>query len=166
MKSILKNEAGFTLIEMLTSLMISSVIILLLVAGINQAFFLHSEMIVSTKMQRKNTYVGDRQIEWHLFLNQIESHLQDSRYIAVGKSEIHVEEWEEESNKHSRVIYRSPGTNLSQLSRIRNNGNQIMLTGITAKEFSRDNKWLNMEVTFQNGEHYTASIYVESWAEE
>lgn len=166
MKSILKNEAGFTLLEMLVSLLISSVIILFLVAGINQAHTIRSELIVSTNMINKETYVGHRQIEFHMFLNQLETLLEGTINPIVGDFEIFVDEWNEERENYEKVIYRSPKSNTSRIIRVKNFGNEPLLTGVLNKFFRRMGNWLFIDITFQNGETYSAKIWVASWGDE
>src|SRR5699024_7811643 len=110
---------------------------------------------------------SSRQIEWHLFLNQLEHYLQGSSEPIVGKNYLEVREMDEENNHLVRVIYKRPDSGSKRtLLRYKNNGKIRLLTGIETIDFSKEGGWLTLNVKFRNNESYTGRIWVESWIEE
>ena len=69
-----QNENGFTLVEVLLSLFVTTAIIFFLSTGLIQSRVIKKELVTdSTSInQNADTVSGQRQIEWHLFLNQLE----------------------------------------------------------------------------------------------
>lgn len=72
----MKSDKGFSLIEVLITLGILSSCVLLLTFAISQ--------IQTTRSLIKD----ERQIEWHLFINQLEHELRDSEEVYATKSEL------------------------------------------------------------------------------
>lgn len=166
MKWTLNNEEGFTLLETLLSLLISSLVILLLTGGILQVVAIREN--VSNNAQessRSHVITGDRQVEWHIFLNQLENYLQDSFEPQVVPHYIQVKE-EEAGTKEQILVRYSQDSNERNLSRKAANGNQRMLTGIKRIAFKRAGGWLTVEVTFINNDRYNGRIWLESWVEQ
>lgn len=165
----LNNESGFTLLEALIALMMTSSILLLLVGGLLQANTINQKVITDSQhhQETKNTVAGDRQIEWHLFLNQLENYLQDSFNPVANNGHLEVSEIDEKTNRHTQVIYRQPDSGSRRsILQYKNNGNIRMLTGVERPEFIVEEDWLILNFKFRNGEIYTGRIWIESWAEE
>lgn len=167
MKSILNTEEGFTLLEALIALMLSSLIIVLLTGGILQTRKMNEVLISDAQNLEESSIkiLNDRQIEFHLFLNQFEMYLQGSINPNVSKNFVEIQEWDEPSKKYERVRYHIPFTNTRNFTRVKNGGNHRMLTEMKTISLERNGGWLNVEVTFLNLEKYTGRIWVESWLE-
>lgn len=163
MKRNLNDEEGFTFIEALVSLLISSFVLLLLTTGIHQAHSIKSQLTAKSSRPTAESIVSQRQIEWHIFLNQLENYLTDSKNPQVASRAIRVEEWDEEKKDWLDVMYEPPKSNNSRISRFKNNGNVTMLTGVASRTFQKNGGWLLIEVTFQNNEHYQGRIWIDSW---
>lgn len=165
----LNKESGFTLLEALIALMMTSSILLLLIGGLLQAHKINQKIITDSQhyQETKNIVAGDRQIEWHLFLNQLENYLQGSFNPVANNGHLEVNEIDEKTNRFTQVVYRQPdsGSRRSVLQ-YKNNGNIRMLTGVERPEFIVEGDWLILNFKFRNGETYTGRIWVESWAEE
>lgn len=165
----LNNESGFTLLEALIALMMTSSILLLLVGSLLQANTINQKVITNSQhyQETKNTVAGDRQIEWHLFLNQLENYLQDSFNPIANNGHLEVSEIDEKTNRLTQVVYRQPDSGSRRsILQYKNNGNIRMLTGVERPEFIVEEDWLTLNFKFRNGEIYTGRIWVESWAEE
>lgn len=165
MKRISKNEKGFTLLETLISLLISSLVIMLLTSGLLQVVSIRDTMASNAQASnRTNLITGDRHVEWHIFLNQLESYLQGSYDPKVADDTIHVKEPVVFDREFQEVLYRIDA-NAINFSRRESNGYQRMLTGITKLNFTREGGWLNAGVIFVNGDRFDGRIWVESWVE-
>ena len=165
----LKKEEGFTLIEALLSLVITSFILLFITSGITQTQLIKDEIIADSVMinHHHDTVSGDRQIEWHIFLNQLEHYLQGSKNPQVQTDLLIVEEWSEEENKYVRVYYRRPETNFRVLIRSQGGGTQYLLLGAYRIKFKlEDDGWLVVTNSFDGIKEYQGKIRVRSWIEE
>jgi len=167
MKSILNKEQGFTLLEALIALMLSSMIILLLSGGLLQMDKIREVIISDAQLvaDASGTVEGDRQIEWHLFLNQLENHLEGSTPHNVQANEMNVEEWDEKTQKYINVRYGVAKTSNNNFIRD-NRGYNRILSGISNYTLTRQGGLLLLDFTFQNGENYKGRIWIDSWAEE
>lgn len=167
MKSNLNTEEGFTLLEALIALMLSSLIVVLLSGGILQIRKMN-EVLVSDAQSLEESSIkvlNDRQMEFHLFLNQLELYLQETINPNVGKNFIELQEWDEPSKKYERVRYHIPFTNTRNFTRVKNGGNHRMLTEMKTISLNRSGGWLSIEVIFLNSEKYAGRIWVETWLE-
>lgn len=167
MKLNLIKQGGFTLLEALVALMLSSMIILLLSSGIMQVNKI-SETLVNDSEQmaeESNLIRGDRQIEWHLFLNQLETYLEGTINPRVHSDYFIVNEWEEEGNQYVTTRYERRGA-LENFTRSKFGGNNRMLTGIQKLHFEKQEGWLHLNFKFRTGEEYLGRIWVDSWLEE
>lgn len=164
----LTKQDGFTFLEALISLVISSMVLLLVTSGIVQAKKLKETLILdSAPTTTQTTISADRQIEWHLFLNQLEVYLAETNNPKVSKNAVMVDEWDNESGRYDTISYLRPDSNRTVLIRRKNNGNHRLLTGIETIEFTLKNKaTLILDVKFRNGESYTGRIWVDSWEEQ
>ncbi len=164
MKLNLKNEQGFTLIETLLSLLISSFVLLLLTGGILQTAAIRDTIASNAQTSHRRDFItGDRQIEWHIFLNQLENYLQGTYDPQISNLEFYLKEKTSVDTGYRVVQYRRDPNRLN-FSRRTDNGNQRMLTGIKDLQFDGDNGWLILEVQFDNGDQFRNRIWVESWA--
>lgn len=147
----IKKEKGFTLLEVLVALSISTLCFLLLSIGITQTRTIREQV------------EEDKQIEWHLFLNQLEHYLEDSELVSVSRDSLTVKEPKKETGELETVSYVRPQTNRSVLIRRVNNGNQRLLSQVNWVRFSRSGEILEVEGYFQNGETYNARLRINNW---
>lgn len=171
MKKNLKDELGFTLVEALISLVISASILMLLSAGILQSKIIKSKLIDESQnileKEEGNLVVGNRQIEWHLFLNQLEHYLNGTINPQVGTYIVVVDELDIDTLNYVQVFYRKSGTNNSIFIRSKKNGYQPLLTRVHTLTFRlEENGWLRIECIFRNKEVYVGRIWIKSWVEE
>jgi competence protein ComGF len=166
MKLNLTREEGFTLLEALAALMVSSMIILLLSSGITQAESIREVIVNDSEQMGEDSDLvrGDRQIEWHLFLNQLENYLEDTRNPYVSRLYFTVEEWDERVGDYVTVRYERRGS-LENFTRSKRGGNNRMLTGIVGLAFEQQDGWLLLDFQFRTGEKYLGRIWVDSWTE-
>lgn len=162
----LSKEEGFTFIEALVSLMVSSFVFLLLLGGIIQAQRIQTSVKSSATQASSDLIVGKRQIEWHQFINQLAYYLEGTKNPQVTSKLMIVDEWDEKNQKWVAVTYKPPESSLTKISQFKNNGNVTMLTGVRTRTFKKENAWLHVNVTFLNDETFSGRIWVESWAEE
>lgn len=166
MNSILKDEQGFTLLETLLSLLISSFVIMLLTGGLLNVVAIRDTLVNNAqKSGNTNQITGDRQVEWHIFLNQFENYLQGSYEPEVSSNHIHVKEENSNEKGYQNVYYRIDGST-SNFSRRESNGYHRMLTNIQKIHFTHEeNGWLEAETLFANGQTFSGKIWIESWLE-
>lgn len=164
-----QNEKGFTLVEALLSLFVTTAIIFFLSTGLIQSRVIKKELVTdSTSInQNADTVSGERQIEWHLFLNQLEFYLENSRNPQAQSDLFLVEEWDEAVGEYNLVRYRRPSTNLRVLIRSKRGGNQYMLMGANRIRFElAENGWLIVTNSFDGVKEFEGRIWVKSWIEE
>lgn len=151
------NESGFTLLEVLVSLSVSSLCFLLLAAGVSQTRNMHQHV------------KEDRQIEWHLFLNQLEYYLEESELYSVNAQSLKVRKLDEDSGMietASYSFYEGSSTDMPMIRRqTSKGGHQPMLLGLKSFHFSKKEKEIQMEAEFQTGETYRARIWLRNWEE-
>lgn len=165
MKHISKDDDGFTLLETLISLLISTFVIMLLTGGLLNIVSIRDTMAKNAQTSNKsNIITGDRQVEWHIFLNQMENYLQDSYEPEVTGSNIYVKEPLIDGGVQN-VIYRTDANSIN-FSRRLSSGYHRLLTGITKLHFTREGGWLIADVTFENGDTFSGRIWTASWIEE
>lgn len=147
--SLKNNEQGFTLLEVLVSLSITSLCILL---------------ISSSVMHVRDIRQGieeDYQIEWHIFLNQLEFYLQESDLVSVTRDRLEVISPEEETGRKREVRYERHFRMIRR--RVGNDGHQPMLRGLEQFAFSKEENMLILYALFQNGEEYQTKIWIDNW---
>lgn len=169
MKLFLNNsESGFTLLESLIALMLSSVILLFLSSGIMQLNNINELVIADAQAisTAKSKIKGSRQIEWHLFLNQLEGYLKNTQLMNYTSDTIIVMEEDFESTESNMIKYGRSKTGNQNFYRSNNNGYNAMLTDIKKVNLTVDNQWLILSFLFQNDEEYNGRIWVQSWKEE
>lgn len=165
----LKNETGFTLLEALIALLLTSSIMMLLLGAILQTKTINNKIVSDSQnfTESPNRIEGDRQIEWHLFLNQLENDLKDKVNVKEYRTYFYAYSKNVETNSLEKIEYRRPvsGESRRNFIRLKNNGNVRMLTGVEIPEFERDGNWLTLKFSFRNGEIFTGRIWVENWKE-
>ena len=144
-QSIGSHEEGFTLIEVLLSLSIVSLCVVLL------SFFTSQS---KSLQERINT---DRQIEWHLFLNQVEYELEGSYKISVNLDNMSVEKETKQGHKET-IKYQKY---LSLLRRqVGGEGHQPILTDLKSLQFKTKEDKVVITVQFNNEETYSAVLLI------
>lgn len=164
----LSKQDGFTLLEALISLAISSLVLLLLTSGIVQTSKIRDILVNDSQKSQDSWEVisGDRQLEWHLFINQLEHYLQGTKNPRITTNGFVVDEWDEGINRFTDVWYVRLDINRTIFIRRKSSGNQRLLTGLATVHFKEDKEgWLSLKVEFQNGEIYEGKVWVESWSE-
>lgn len=162
------NDSGFTLLESLLALMLSMTILLLLVSGILQLGKIH-ELVVSeaqTISSSANRVFENRQIEWHIFLNQLENNLKNTKLISHSSNQIQVIEINKKNGKEQNIRYGQAYTGNKNFYRNNNNGYNEMLTGIQTFHLNVSADYLTLLFTFQNGEQYEGMLRIENWRED
>ncbi len=161
------RQAGFTLLEALIALLLSSLVLLLLASGILEASKIKEILVNDSQAEatQSHTVSGDRQLEWHLFLNQLETYLEGTKNPQVFKEQILLDEWEEETNRYVVTRYDQRGSR-NNFVRSKSNGYNRMLTGIQTVHLKKEEGWLLLDFTFRNGENYQGKVWVNSWTEE
>lgn len=147
-QSVDQNEQGFTLIEVLITLSVTSLTVLLFSAVLTQLITL------------RNQTSDERQIEWHLFLNQLEYDTKDNVLRDVVQNRIRMWEVEDGVVKTDTISYNLNAN--KRYVRARNgSGQQIMLMQIESMDIVRDKNRIEIKVVFQNGERYSGRIKVK-----
>lgn len=143
-----RSEDAFTLVEVLVALSISSLALILL------------SMSISHFKNMKDNIESNRQLDWHLFVNQMEYYMYESELISVSEDRIVVEEVDPRTKVKMRAEYRKVNQNF--IRRV-NNGTQPMLMDIRSVSFQNEGKSLLMTGNFYDGEQYQARIWIDSW---
>lgn len=142
----MKSDKGFTLLETIITLSILSSCVLLFSFAISQ--------IQTTRSLIKD----ERQIEWHLFVNQLEYELTESENVTATKNKLTVEKVDPADQviraityeRYFKIIRRQVGSL----------GHQPILLEVSAVEFSLLEEKLTIRVDFDNGEKYSAIFRV------
>lgn len=169
MRFIYQNEEGFTLIEALLSLVVTSFIVLFLTIGIMQTQVFKEKIISDSMMisHDQNIVSGDRQIEWHLFINQLEYFLQGSKNPVAQSDLLVVEEWDQDSKIFKITRYRRPRDTRRVLIRSKMDGTDYFLLGAHRVNFKlEDGGWLVVTNSFDGVKEYQGKIRVSSWIDE
>lgn len=145
------SEEAFTLLEVMVALSISSLVFILLSIGIT-----HFKTV-------KGSIEVDRQLDWHLFLNQMEYYMINSEFISATTNKLIVKEVDPRTSKTMTAEYIRVNQNV--IRRV-NNGNQPMLMNIKNISFKKQSSYVDIRSEFYNGEHYQARIRVNNWDED
>lgn len=167
MKSTLNtNESGFTLLESLVALMLSSIILLLLTATLSQLHQVKQQVIqeAQTLPTAESKIYGSRQIEWHLFLAQLENYLEGSRIVSHQSNEIIV--LEKLNGQEQTVRYGLATSGNRNFYRRHNNGYNELLTNIKNIQISITENWMTILCTFQNDEQFEGRLWLNDWQAE
>ena len=167
MKAVSNNKSGFTLLEAMVSLLITSLTLLLFTAGLKQASMMNRMIVKDSQETETNTnrIIGKRQLEWHTFLNQFELSLEDSEFIEIQSNKLVVKEWDEKKNKKIQVMYHQTQSETKNFRRSKTNGNNTMLTDIKMFSLNKKQQYLILNVTFKNGENYRGRICIDNWVD-
>lgn len=150
MKNIYSEEA-FTLLEVMVALSITSLVLILLSVGVTHF-----------KYTKDNIEV-DRQLDWHLFINQMEYYMNNSEFILVTPNRLVVKEVDPRTSSTMTAEYIKVNRNF--IRRV-NNGTQPMLMDVKNVSFYKSSSIIKIASEFNNGEHYQARIRVNSWDED
>lgn len=143
-----KTDRGFSLIEVLLALSVSTLTILLFSAILTQ--------LVTVRNQTND----DRQIEWHLFLNQLEHDIEDNVLRDVANNRIRM--WEVKEGVVQRDFIGYNLNSSKNVVRTRNGlGQQLMLMHIDSLSINRMGNKIELMVTFQNGESFSGRVKVQ-----
>lgn len=162
------DESGFTLLEALIALLLSSMIMLFLGTSILQLSKINELLITDaqTLATAKTRIKGNRQIEWHLFLNQLENYLENTQLISHTFDSLVVEENNLGNQGATLVKYSCAKTGNLNFCRSKNNGYHEMLTDIKRFNLTIDQQQLTLYFVFKNGEEYKGRMWIDSWNEE
>ncbi|GAA0352601.1 competence type IV pilus minor pilin ComGF [Alkalibacterium iburiense] len=140
------KEEGFTLLEVLLTLSIMSICVL---------FF--SLALTQFKTVRASVK-DDRQIEWHLFLNSMENDMKESELRQMTQTSLSVYTVDEKTNKRVTVTYR---LNRDEMIRSVTGGYEPILINVSKAHYEKlSDQRVRLNVTFHNGEEFTANIKV------
>ncbi|TFI62108.1 hypothetical protein CKN63_11680 [Carnobacterium divergens] len=131
----LTNQKGFTLIETLCALFILVLSISLLSISVSQF-----------QLIRRQTF-QDRQLEWHLFLNQLEKEWQNQIVVKVTQDNIQTE------NAKGMISYYENYQKMVRKRTIKG-GHQPLLVKVESLTFQKNANSIVLEVQFENQERY------------
>lgn len=163
--SLKNNESGFTLLEALIAMMLSSIIVLFLGSNLQQLNKINELVIADAQfvLTAKSKVKGSRQIEWHMFLNQLERYLENTELVSSTTQSIIVNEEKAGHTDYTRTKYGRSETGYRSFYRSKNNGHNAMLTEVQSFRIEVDGQWLLLNFSFQNDEEYKGRIWIESW---
>ncbi|MDZ7834857.1 MAG: competence type IV pilus minor pilin ComGF [Alkalibacterium sp.] len=118
----MKADKGFSLLEVIIALSIVSSCVLLFSFAISQV------------QTARASVKDDRQIEWHLFINQLENDLHDSREVIAGKDGLTFEKFSEKNAKWERIKYEQYYKTIRR--RVDSAGHQPMLLEVSSVGFT------------------------------
>ena len=146
-KHLAHDQKGFTLIEALAALFI----LVLCIALLN---------VVTTQYKtiRKQTF-EDRQLEWHMFLNQFEYSLEGLVLVNTKPNELQFKLLDDKG-QFKEMIYYEKYENLVR-RRTGAGGHQPMLMKVKSINFVEKKSFLEITVTFSNQETYHAQLGIE-----
>ncbi|MBM6613357.1 prepilin-type N-terminal cleavage/methylation domain-containing protein [Desemzia sp. RIT804] len=148
----LPNSKGFTLLEAIIALLVFALCFSLFSLAVKQVHSIN------------NAQQSDRQLEWHLFLNQFEYDLKENHLKEVTKNQVVFNQYVEKTGGTERVSYTR---NFQKLVRqVSSQGYQPMLMQLRELTFSLDGMFLVIHVEFMNGENYRSQINLKSHIEE
>lgn len=138
------NPKGFTLIEAVAALFIFTLCLSL--------FSVAAKQLSSIQ----DAQLSDRQLEWHLFLNQFEFDLKESQLKEVQSEKITFNRPVPKTDGVEIVSYERRLQKL--LRKVGNEGYQPMLMKLKEVYFHLDQSFLTIKVEFINGESYQSQI--------
>lgn len=134
----LRNNHGFTLVEMLVAFSIFTVIISFVPVMLST---LNREQPIEQKLQR---------LEWEIFISQIKKEIRMSQWVTITPQRLQLEKDGE------MIIYERYGTNLRR--RVDNKGHEILLQQVQQFQFERLLNGVLVTVTDVNGYEYREEI--------
>ncbi|WP_084172129.1 competence type IV pilus minor pilin ComGF [Atopococcus tabaci] len=138
------NEKGFTLLEAMVALLVTTLTLTLMSYAVR-----HVQTLSRMELH-------DRQLEWHLFLNQMEYDLKETAFVENSGQAFIFNKYNPEKRKEERIRYEKYMTMIRRT--VDGSGHQPMLTQVSDVRFERTEKGLETTVTFQNGITYTAWV--------
>ncbi|SFC14019.1 competence protein ComGF [Alkalibacterium subtropicum] len=141
-----KSDKGFSLLEVILALSILSSCVLLFSFAISQ--------IQTTRSHIKD----ERQIEWHLFINQLEHELIDSENVSASREQISFQKFDPVGQRIENITYERRFQIIRR--QVGALGHQPILLEVLAVEFSLLEEALSIRVEFKNGEEYNAKLRV------
>lgn len=141
------DQKGFTLVEAVAALFILVLCISLL-----------SFATMQYQTIRKQTF-EDRQLEWHMFLNQFEYTIQGLVFVNAKPNELQFKSVDEKGQlkemiyyeRHFEVLRRQTGSG----------GHHPMLMKVQSLNFVEKDSFIEITVTFSNQETYHAQVSIE-----
>src|SRR5690625_624778 len=138
-----QNEEGFTLLETLVSLAITLLCFSLITIGYN-----YFQRVQSQGEQ-------DKQIEFHLFLHQLEQDIKDKEFVRHTQNELRFHQ----TNEHGAVQAVRYTKDLWVFKRtVADQGYQPMLTDVHTTRFLLEGNFLHVMILFRDGEEYEALL--------
>lgn len=138
------NPKGFTLIEAVAALFIFTLCLSL--------FSVAAKQLSSIQ----DAQLSDRQLEWHLFLNQFEFDLKENQLKEVQSEKITFNQPVPKKDGVELVSYERRLQKL--LRKVGNEGYQPMLMELKTASFHLNQSFLTIKVEFINGESYQSQI--------
>ncbi|WP_414839861.1 competence type IV pilus minor pilin ComGF [Carnobacterium sp. TMP28] len=148
------KEEGFTLLESIVSLYVLVICVSLISYAASQY-----------QTIRKQTFL-DRQLEWHLFLNQLEY---DSRQLVFKDSttsRVRFEEFDHIGKVQRIIVYQKDLKKTTLIKTTELGGYQPLLMKVSKVTFSKKGDFLIIEVLFSNKETYKAQLKITQVVEE
>lgn len=146
------NNKGFTLLESIIALLVFALCFSLFSLAVKQVQSIH------------NVQQSDRQLEWHLFLNQFEFDLKENKLEKVTKEQVVFNQYIEKTEGIERVSYKRNSQKL--IRQVSSQGYQPMLMKLRTLNFTLNGKFLVIQVEFMNGEIYQSQINLKDHIEE
>lgn len=146
------SEEGFTLIETAVSLSIISVCV-----------FFFSIAVTQTRSVQAHLK-DDRQMEWHMYINQLEYDMMDTVIDRVGVTSLHYKKGNPTSGKLEVISHSTYGELVRR--QVDDKGHQPMLTEVDTYRLALDGNRLTLTVTFETGDRFTAYLKVNRESKE
>ncbi|SEL16080.1 competence protein ComGF [Carnobacterium iners] len=148
------KEEGFTLLESIVSLYVLVICILLISYAASQYQTIRKQIFL------------DRQLEWHLFLNQFEYDSKQLVFKDITTSRVRFEEFDRIGKTQRVIVYQKDlkKTNLIKTTEL--GGYQPLLMKVSKVTFSKKGNFLVIEVLFSNKESYKAQLKITQPVEE
>lgn len=146
------NNKGFTLLESIIALLVFALCFSLFSLAVKQVQSIH------------NVQQSDRQLEWHLFLNQFEFDLKENQLKEVTKEQVVFNQYSEKTGVTEKVSYKRKGQKI--IRQVDSQGYQPMLMKLHTLNFKLNGKFLAIQVEFMNGETYQSQINLKDHIEE
>lgn len=149
-KNMYRNEEGFTLIEALLALFVTSIIFLLMASGIFQG------------RQLQPLVEDHSQLEWHLFLNQFEAYLKDSEFVRLTRRKLQTKEKTSTSKRPVAISYQQNNQAFIR-TKASGAGYQPLLLNVKHINFSRQQDQIEITVEFLDHSKRTGKLFIKEW---
>lgn len=148
----LTNNKGFTLLESVIALLVFALCFSLFSMAVKQVQSIH------------NAQQSDRQLEWHLFLNQFEYDIKELKLKEVTEEEVVFKRYIADTGEAEYISYKRTLQKL--LRKVNYKGYQPMLMKLRKVNFKLNGNFLVVQVEFINGETYQSQINLKDHIEE